>query len=141
MIQKIKWGTLSLLSVMMSCQSRTSKESSQETRASFFDVSGMDTTVSPGDNFFQYANGNWMKNTQIPASETGWGSFYILADENLQKLRTVLENAAQSNSQEGSDQQKAGDFYTSGMDTITIDKLGAKPIEAAIQKINNLDRK
>lgn len=138
MIQKIKWGTLSLLSVMMSCQSRTSKESSQETRTSFFDVSGMDTTVSPGDNFFQYANGNWMKNTQIPASETGWGSFYILADENLQKLRTVLENAAQSNSQEGSDQQKAGDFYTSGMDTITIDKLGAKPIEAAIQKINNL---
>ncbi len=138
MIQKIKWGTLSLLSVMMSCQSRTSKESSQETRTSFFDVSGMDTTVSPGDNFFQYANGNWMKNTQIPASETGWGSFYILADENLQKLRTVLENAAQSNSQEGSDQQKAGDFYTSGMDTVTIDKLGAKPIEAAIQKINNL---
>ena len=138
MIQKFKWGTLSIVLMMMSCQSNKNKESSQEVRTSFFDVSGMDTTVHPGDNFFQYANGAWMKNTQIPASETGWGSFYILADENLQKLKTVLENAAQSNSKKGSDQQKAGDFYASGMDTVTIDKLGAKPIEEAVQKINAL---
>jgi len=138
MIQKVKWGTLSIVLMMLSCQSNKSKEGAQEVRTNFFDVSGMDTTVNPGDNFFQYANGAWMKNTQIPASETGWGSFYILADENLQKLKTVLENAAQSNSKKGSDQQKAGDFYASGMDTVTIDKLGAKPIEGTIQKINAL---
>jgi len=138
MIQKVKWGTLSIVFMMMSCQSNKKSDTAQEVRTSFFDVSGMDTTVHPGDNFFEYANGAWMKNTQIPASETGWGSFYILENENLEKLRSVLENAAKSADKKGSDQQKAGDFYASGMDTVTIDKLGAKPIEGAIQKINAL---
>ncbi|MDM1293109.1 M13 family metallopeptidase [Sphingobacterium sp. N143] len=138
MIQKVKWGTLSIVLMMMSCQSNKNNESEQTARTNFFDVSGMDTTVNPGDNFFQYANGGWMKNTAIPASETGWGSFYILADENLEKLKTVLENAANSGSKKGTDQQKAGDFYASGMDTVTIDQLGSKPIEPTIQKINAL---
>jgi len=138
MIQKVKWGTLSMFLMMMSCQSNKKSDTAQEVRTNFFDVSGMDTTVNPGDNFFQYANGSWMKNTQIPASETGWGSFYVLADENLANLQSILEGAAKSDNKKGSDQQKAGDFYASGMDTVTIDKLGAKPIEGAIQKINGL---
>ncbi len=138
MIQKVKWGTLSMVLMMMSCQSNKKSDTAQEVRTNFFDVSGMDTTVNPGDNFFQYANGSWMKNTQIPASETGWGSFYVLADENLANLKSILEGAAKSDNKKGSDQQKAGDFYASGMDTVTIDKLGAKPIEGAIQKINGL---
>jgi|GEM_PF-2292053 len=56
------------------------KESSDEAkRTVFFDKSGMDTTVKPGDDFALYASGNWFRKTKIPASEDGWGSFYILS--------------------------------------------------------------
>jgi len=60
----------------------------------FFDAAGMDSTVKPGDNFFLYANGKWMKNTQIPKTEIGWGSIYTLFNNNQKKIKTLLENAA-----------------------------------------------
>ena len=52
-------------------------------RTVFFDKQHMDKTVNPSDDFFLYANGNWMKRTEVPAAEAGWGSFYTLAEENL----------------------------------------------------------
>ncbi|UIR56876.1 M13 family metallopeptidase [Sphingobacterium sp. SRCM116780] len=138
MVNKKLWSLLPLAALAFGCQSNTSSDQKQAERTVFFDVSGMDTTVNPGDNFFMYANGKWIKNTVIPASESGWGSFYILNDENLQKLHGILEKAAKSNSSKGSDQQKVGDFYTSGMDTVTIEKLGIKPIEEKLKKIDGL---
>lgn len=77
-------NSLKILSAMaigaflVSCKS----ESDQPKRTSFFDVTGMDSTAKPTDDFFQYANGGWMKNTQIPADQTGWGSFYTLYEDN-----------------------------------------------------------
>ncbi len=139
MITKNKlWAVLPALAVLGSCQSNNSTSTSEEVRTNFFDVSGMDTTISPGDNFFLYANGGWLKKTEIPASETGWGSFYVLQDENTAKLHLILEEAAKANSAKGSDAQKAGDFYASGMDTVAIEKLGTKPVEPLISKINAL---
>lgn len=107
-------------------------------RAEFFDKSGMDTTIAPGDNFFLYANGNWMKNTEIPKTQTGWGSFYILHDENQKNLDKILVNAYRSNPSEGSLEQKVGDFYHSGMDTLTIEKLGISPVKPILAKIDSV---
>nr|WP_315417760.1 M13 family metallopeptidase [uncultured Pedobacter sp.] len=107
-------------------------------RTEFFDKAGMDTTVKPGDNFFLYANGKWMKNTQIPKTETGWGSFYTLYNDNLKNLNSILENAAKANAAKGSSEQKVGDFYTSGMDTLTIEKLGIEPIKPLLNKIDGI---
>jgi putative endopeptidase len=50
----------------------------------------MDTTISPVVDFFEYANGSWLKNTEIPAAFSGWGSFYILNDDNLKRIQSIL---------------------------------------------------
>ncbi|MBL0882423.1 MAG: M13 family peptidase, partial [Chitinophagaceae bacterium] len=86
--------------------------------SSYFDTSGMDTSIHPGDNFFMYANGTWIKNSVIPDDQSGWGSFYTLYDENLKKMRTILDDlSSKTDHKSGSNEQKVGDFYASGMDT------------------------
>jgi putative endopeptidase len=120
------------------CQNNKDKEANLEDKKNFFDVAGMDTTIKPGDNFFLYANGKWIKDTEIPKSETGWGSFYTLNDENLKNLNQILESAAAANASKGSIEQKVGDFYASGMDTLTIEKLGDEPLKPILSKINNI---
>lgn len=105
-------------------------------RTNYFDRAGMDTTISAADDFFQYANGTWVKNTNIPDEYSSWGSFTTLYDDNLQKLKTMLEKYAGGQHQQGSLEQKAGDFYASGMDTATIEKLGAAPLKPVLQQID-----
>ncbi len=116
----------------------SSKDASISTKKSYFDVSGMDSTVTPGENFFLYANGKWLKNTQIPGDQTGWGSFYTLYEENISKLRTILEESGRGQHASGSLEQKVGDYYLSGMDTSAIDKLGATPVKAMLDRIESV---
>ncbi|WP_412466517.1 M13 family metallopeptidase [Pedobacter sp. KLB.chiD] len=121
------------------CQNKNHQETDMvNIRTVFFDKAGMDTTVKPGDNFFLYANGKWMKNTEIPKTETGWGSFYTLYNDNLKNLRNILEDASKAKAVKGSAEQKVGDFYTSGMDTLTIEKLGIEPIKPLLNKIDKI---
>jgi len=113
------------------CQSKNEEPG----RTSFFDKSGMDTTVVPGNDFFTYANGNWVKQTKIPGDQSGWGSFYSLYEDNQKKTRTILEEAAAANASKGSVEQKVGDFFASGMDTVTIEKRGYEPLKSELAKI------
>jgi putative endopeptidase len=104
-----------------------------------FDTSRMNKSVDACTDFFEYANGTWLKETQIPASESRWGTFNILADNNNAILREVLENAAKTkNAPAGSDAQLIGDFYASCMDEAAIEKAGAKPLEPYFKKIERL---
>jgi putative endopeptidase len=103
--------------------------------ASYFDIAGMDTTARAADNFYQYANGQWVKTAQIPGDESGWGSFYTLYDENLKRLKAILEEAGKSGAAKGSAEQKLGDYYASGMDTAAIEKAGAEPLKPGLAKI------
>ena len=121
----------------ISCTSKNNSGSddTKAKRTVFFDKTGMDTTVKPGDNFFQYANGNWMKRTVIPASETGWGSFYTLYDDNEKNLHKILDDLSSKDNAAGSAEQKVGDLYKSGMDTVTIEKLGYDPVKPQLAKI------
>jgi putative endopeptidase len=100
------------------------------------DKSGMDLTVKPGDDFFEYSNGIWFKKTRIPADQSGWGSFYKLYDDNLKKLRDLLTDLETANNTKGSLEQKSGDFYASGMDTDAIEKKGYEPLKPMLQKID-----
>jgi putative endopeptidase len=126
-------GCLACLSFLVACNI---KKNEVEKRLSFFDTSGIDSTVKPGDNFFEFANGKWMKNTTIPADQSGWGSFYTLYDDNLKNLKTVIEEAARANGKQGGLEQKVADYYASGMDTVAIEKLGTAPIKDGLAKIN-----
>src|SRR3954453_13775413 len=77
-----------------------------------FDISMMDTTASACDDFFQFANGPWVKNTPIPPSESRWGSFNMLAEGNRDVLHDILEKAAADKNSKG-DEKLIGDFYAS----------------------------
>lgn len=105
---------------------------------SYIDKTGMDNSVNPGDNFFMYVNGSWIKNAKIPDDQSTWGSFTQLYEENQKKLKAILEEASTKNNPKGSAEQKVGDFYASGMDTITIEKVGYEPLKPILQKIDAL---
>nr|WP_229374454.1 M13 family metallopeptidase [Fibrella rubiginis] len=100
----------------------------------------MDKQVKPGDDFYEYANGNWLKTSKIPDSKTSWGSFTELRERSVEAMRTLLDEAAK-NPQKGRLQQMVGDFYASGMDSVTIEKRGWEPLKgdfARIDKLNSL---
>ena len=125
------------LSLGMACKNKSSaNENDTPKRTVFFDKASMDTTVSPGDNFFLYASGNWVKHTEIPASETAWGSFYTLADDNQKNLKKILEEVSSKKNAKGTADQKVADSYASGTDTVTIEKLGYGPIKPLLAQIN-----
>lgn len=102
------------------------------------DLSGMDLSVSPREDFFLYANGGWLKKAEIPASETAWGSFNILRNNNTKNLKGILEEAATSKAPAGSVKQRVGDLFASGMDTVAIEKRGYEPIKPILAEIDKI---
>ncbi|SNR50991.1 M13 family metallopeptidase [Hymenobacter mucosus] len=103
------------------------------------DLSARDMSVSPCEDFFQYASGTWVKNTPIPAAESSWGSWNTLIDQNNAVLRQILESsAANKSAAKGSNAQKVGDFYASAMDTVAIEKAGLKYLQPELARINGV---
>ncbi|HMW37426.1 MAG TPA: M13 family metallopeptidase, partial [bacterium] len=103
------------------------------------EAENLDTTVAPCNDFYQYANGGWLKNNPIPAAFSRWGSFNELADFNTTALRGLLETAANDkNAQKGSNQQKIGDFYYTGMDSAGIEAAGLKPLASEFARIDGI---
>ncbi|HRH46337.1 MAG TPA: M13 family metallopeptidase, partial [Pyrinomonadaceae bacterium] len=100
-----------------------------------FDTSRMDTSADACEDFFQFANGTWVKNTEIPPAFSRWGSFNILADNNQNVLHDILEKAAKTKAAAGSDTQMIGDLYASCMDEAAIEKADVKPLLPHFAKI------
>ncbi len=99
----------------------------------------MDTTVSPAVDFFEYADGTWLKNTEIPAAYPAWGSFYELNDQNLDKIKNILKGLEEhSGYKKGSSEQLVGDFYSTGMDSDKVEQDGYKPIEKDLDAVSNV---
>lgn len=107
-----------------------------------FDLSNIDSTVSPNDNFYQYAVGNWIKNNPVPDDQTRWGAFNVLIEETNDQVKTIIDNAV-AKMDEGNESLagKVGVFYSSGMDSAKIDQLGYTPIKEEIEKINSINNK
>jgi len=106
----------------------------------FIDTANFDFSVKPGDNFYQYVNGNWIKNTPVPASKTRWGSFDQLADESSKALKGLLTDAKNYKGT-NSLMKRVGDYYASGMDSVAIEKAGYKPIKPYLDKVQNIKTK
>lgn len=102
-----------------------------------FDPKTFDKSVKPQDDFFQYINGGWIKQNPIPATESRWGNFNILAEQNLETQRKILETAAAITNEEGSASQKIGTFYKVAMDTVKLEKEGFKPVANLFDQTNN----
>ncbi|PJJ53169.1 M13 family metallopeptidase [Hymenobacter chitinivorans] len=95
----------------------------------------LDTTVRPGDDFFTYANGGWLKQHPIPASESSWGIGKEVQNEVYARLRALNEEAAKANAAAGTSQQKIGDFWATGLDSAAIDKQGIAPLKPELDRI------
>jgi putative endopeptidase len=100
--------------------------------------SGMDPSVKPGNDFYGYANGEWMKATEIPADRSRWGVFSVLAEQALGQTRDLLEEAAKTNAAADTDVRKVADFYATYMDEAAIDALGLTPLTSTLGRISAL---
>lgn len=99
-------------------------------------VEGMDTSVKPGDDFNQYVNGNWLKNTEIPADKSSYGIFTRLREESQANVKSIIEASANGNFAKGTDEQKVGDLYHSFMDAEQREKVGLAPLYKQFTKID-----
>lgn len=102
-------------------------------------LKNMDTTVVPGNNFTEYVNGTWTKNTQIPSDKARYGVMDIINDQAQEDVKALIENAAKGSAKDGSDEQKIGDYYASYMDMKTRDAVGLTPLDAEFKKIDALN--
>ncbi|AYB33662.1 M13 family metallopeptidase [Chryseolinea soli] len=106
-------------------------------------LSYVDTTVRPQDDFFKYVNGGWIAKTNIPADQGRWGSFNELREYNNDVVLKVLKKAAENTQlyPEGTDQRKASDFYSIGMDSTLAERVGITPIKPILAQIEAIKSK
>ncbi len=105
-------------------------------------ATSLDKNVQPGDDFYHYADGGWLKNNPIPSDHTSWGSFNILTEHNNDVLHVILDDCAAASVRANAKstplmaiQRMVGDFYASGMDEAAIDAAGVKPLQPWFDKI------
>lgn len=97
-----------------------------------------DTTLTPGADFFQYANCGWLNSHPIPGDKSRYNTFDVLNDENLERLKDIVESSMKTNSPKGSNAQKIGDYYALAMDTLRRDQEGIQPIQPIIDRIKSM---
>ncbi len=102
------------------------------------DLAARDLSVKPGDDFFRYANGTWLANTQIPADRTRWGTFDMLREKSDNDQRVIIEEVALAGGAPGSNQQKIADFYNSFLNQEAIDAAGLGPVQDELARIDAL---
>lgn len=104
-----------------------------------FDPESMNLSVKPGDDFYEYAEGAWIKNHPVPAEKSRYGEFAIVEDRNYDRVKGIVESAANNTSApEGSLEQKIGKFYSVGMDNATLEKQRLDPIKGKLKMIDNI---
>ena len=103
------------------------------------DRSTFDLSVKPGDDFYNYVNGNWIKQNPIPPEYSRWGAFPKLRDDNLLALREILNDLANQKDTLTPERRKLRDFYQTAMDEKAIQKLGVSPLKPSLEKIAKID--
>lgn len=103
------------------------------------DLGSMDKSVNPGDDFFGYANGGWMKATKIPEDRSSYGVGDTLAEEADQQTSDLIKEASKSIN--GSEARKVGDYYDAYMDEKAIESKGLNPLKAELEEINSVANK
>lgn len=137
-MKKYLFGILSIV-LVQGCTSTGKKTDDAVKKYPAFDIQNMETTIKPGDDFYTYANGTWLKNNPIPADKNSKDAFDELFERSRENIREIIIDAASANeSVPGSNKQKIGVFYKSGMDTVKIGEQGIKPLKVFFDKIESI---
>jgi putative endopeptidase len=99
------------------------------------DLTAIDRSVKPGDDFFLYANGTWLRSTAVPADRSSWGAFDRLHAKSQTDLKAIVDGLLASPPPPGSEARKVADFYRAYSDTAAIERAGLKPVEAELEDI------
>lgn len=131
-------GTIGLSSLaLLGVTAMNNKTNDQYGIEKPIDKNNIDESVKPGESFFDYGNGNWMKKNPVPADKSRFGAFEVLDKINSERIKEACETAAaDTKAKKGTNLQKVGDFYASGMDEKKINELGAKPLAPFFDKVN-----
>ena len=132
-------GTLS--AIAQNSVADTQGTSKPVSRPKSFDLSAIDKSVNPCEDFYEYACGNWRKKNPIPSDQARWGRFNELAEYNRQILHEILEKAAANDPKRDAVTQKIGDFYASCMDEQTVNSQGSAPLKPLLDRINAVSNK
>ncbi len=142
---KIALGMAAVGFGMMACNEPVKTEEVAATTVKAekpFDLGSMNTDVNPCSDFYEYAIGSWLKNNPIPDTESRWGSFEYLREQNSAKLKALLADLKTNTSAgKGSDAQLVRDFYASALDSAKVEELGKTPILAELAKIEKISSK
>ena len=130
---------ISSLILVSSCAKKEVELSSREFSTVSMDY--IDPNVKPQDDFFLFSNGNWIKNNEIPTSESRWGSFNELDQENKKKLTAILEDAQANQGVKGSQNQLLGSYYASFMNMERRNQMGLSGIKSELNRIDSINRK
>jgi len=127
------------LALMVACGNSTKKDSmKEETTDKGLDLSAMDTSVRPQDDFYNFVNGGWMKTNKIPADKPSWGTFYMLREETDEQCLTILDNLLKEQYPAGSEGEKIQILYKNYMDMEARNKAGLTPLAPTLEKIQSI---
>ena len=119
------------------CNQGQKKETKNKKMTEAINPANMDKSVKPGNNFYEYVNGGWIKSHPIPPEYSQYGAFTVLYENNQKELKALVNEIAKKKEvKQGSIEQKIRDFYNSGMDTTRIEKQGITPILPEMKKID-----
>ncbi len=135
---KMKWAGAALALAACAVAAEPLAPVGAEPPVPGFSVDYMDKSVSPAADFYEFADGNWVKNNPVPSDKARWASFGQLAERNSFLIHALLEDAVTSKDPKGTPKREVGDFYVSAMDTNTLEKLCFKPIEPDLKKISKI---
>ena len=117
------------------CSDNDDNPTQQGLQSSGIDMSNLDTSVRPGDDFYQYACGGWMKNNPLPAAYSRYGTMEMLEEENQTRLKAILDDLQTGSFAAGSTEQKLADLYRMAMDSQRRNQQGVEPLMAIIRQM------
>jgi putative endopeptidase len=138
----MKNAFLTLVAICLFLPAVVQPQQTNQINASTYLDKFVDRTVDPGEDFFHYAVGKWIKDNPIPSNETSWGVGRVVYEETYQRVLKINEEAAADpNATDGTNAQKIGDFWYTAMDTNTIENQGIEPLKPEFDRINAIHDK